>query len=230
MPPESSISKTFSRGLRALEFIAANSAGVTLADVAKHLGVHRTIAHRLVGTLELHHLVRRSDSKIIVPAAGLIRLAESVDRDVRTVARPLLQMLADELGATANLVATVSESEVQAIQVVEPTRAEAHIAFRVGQTNPIDRGSAGIAILASRPPMPDERPQVTSARKLGYAVSRAEIIPSAWGISVAVPTNPQMPDLSIGVTLFDDERIAEIAPVVARYADELSRLFGSAAA
>ncbi|MGO4385099.1 IclR family transcriptional regulator [Specibacter sp. RAF43] len=223
---ESAISKTFDRGLLALEYISDHPAGVTLTQVAKHLEVHRTIAHRLVGTLERHNLVKRSDMKLISPAIGLIRLAESVDQDLRKVARPLLQVLADKLGATAHLIVATGHGQAQALLVMEPTSAVAHIAFRAGQVHPIDEGSGGLAILAARPPVEGERPEVTEARSRGYAVSSGEVIPSAWGLSAHVPSGSGIVDFSIGVTVFRPSMLEVCAPEVLRSAAELGGLLG----
>lgn len=226
-PPETSLSKTLDKGLQTLEFVADNPSGVTLAEISRHLGVHRTIAHRLVGTLEHHRLVRRTQSKLILPAAGLIRLAESVDQDLRAVARPLLQDLADKLSATTHLVVTTTAESVQALLVIEPAQADVHIAFRAGQVHPIWRGSAGKAILAARSPQADERAEITAARERGYAVSKGEVIPFGCGVSAAVPSAPGMPEMSIGVTLVDDSRVEEVGPIVVRQAQQLSALLGS---
>lgn len=223
---ESAISKTLDRGLVALEFISDNPTGVTLTEVAKHLDVHRTIAHRLIGTLERHNLVRRSDAKLISPAVGLIRLAESVDQDLRKVVRPVLQALADKLGATAHLIIATGPDQVQALVVVEPTNAAAHIAFRAGQIHPIHQGSGGLAILAAHPAMDGERPEVAEARARGYAVSRGEVIPSAWGLSAHVSAAPGMGDFSIGVTVFQSSLLDVFAPVVLQSAQELALLLG----
>lgn len=223
---ESAISKTLDRGLVALEYISAHPAGVTLTQVAGHLDVHRTIAHRLIGTLERHNLVKRSDMKSISPAVGLIRLAESVEQDLRKVARPVLQALADKLGATAHLIVTAGEGQVQALVVVEHTNAVAHIALRAGQMHPIHQGSGGLAILAARPPVDGERPEVTEARERGYAISSAEVIPSAWGLSAHVDSGVGTGDLSIGVTIFQPSLLDVFAPEVQRSARELAGLLG----
>ena len=61
---------------------------------------------------------------------------------VRTEARPILQELADAVGATAHL--TVSEGdEALALVVVEPTWTDFHVAYRSGARHPLDRGAAG---------------------------------------------------------------------------------------
>lgn len=219
-----SISKTLDRGLAALEYIAKHPNGIMLSDVARHLDVHRTIAHRLIGTLELHNLVRRSNSKLISPAAGLITLASSVERDLQSLSRPVLQRLADKLGATTHLEVPIGDDRAQALLVVEPVHSAAHIAFRAGQVHPLDKGSGGLAILAAREPREGEREEVTLARERGYAVSRSELIPSALGLSAGVPAAGFATEFSIGVTVFQDSQLEKFAQLVLDASAELFNL------
>ncbi|MEU6036971.1 helix-turn-helix domain-containing protein [Actinomadura sp. NPDC047616] len=198
---DSGMSKTLHNGLQILELLADHPRGLTLTEIAEAVGVHRTVAHRLVRTLEAHHLCRRDRFKRISLGAGLVRLAEPVEQDLRTLARPVLEELTDATGATAHLVVRESDDRVRMLMIVEPRRARMHVAFRPGQVDPIDRGSAGLAILAARPPVPGEREEVALARRRGFAVSYGEIAASIIGISAVVPgANPQT---SIGLSLFE---------------------------
>jgi DNA-binding IclR family transcriptional regulator len=220
------MSKTLHSGLRVLELLSAHPDGLTVTEIADGIGVHRTVAHRFVRTLEAHRLVRRDRAKRIRPGAGLVPLAEPVERDLRTIAQPLLEELADGCGATAHLVTQEDEETVRALLVVEPRRASVHIAFRPGQLDRIDRGSAGLAILASRGVRPDERPEITEARTRGYAVSFGEVIPSIYGISCAVPVTRDGAPISVGVSLFDLSEEERLAPLVTGCADRLARALG----
>ena len=49
--------KTLDNGLRVLEAIATRPDGSTIADVARVVGIHRTVAYRLLVTLTDHALV-----------------------------------------------------------------------------------------------------------------------------------------------------------------------------
>ncbi|WP_165396493.1 helix-turn-helix domain-containing protein [Streptomyces sp. F001] len=52
------------RGLLALELVAGQPQGLAVQDVAQRLGVHRTIAYRILVTLaEFHLLVRTPDGR-----------------------------------------------------------------------------------------------------------------------------------------------------------------------
>lgn len=223
---DSGMSKTLHSGLRVLEVLAERGEGMTITELAEAIGVHRTVAHRFARTLEAHRLLRRDRAKRFHLGAGLVPLAEPVERDLRDLALPLLQELADRAGATAHLVAQEDDDHVRALLVVEPQHAQVHVAFRAGQLDTIHRGSAGMAILSTRPPRVDERAEVTAARRQGYAVSYSEIIPSVHGISAPVPALRDGLGLSVGVSLFDLAAEAEVAEAVLAAADAVARAMG----
>ena len=50
-------SQTLDRGIRILEHLATAGGPQPIADIAAALGLHRSIAYRLVRTLEAHQLV-----------------------------------------------------------------------------------------------------------------------------------------------------------------------------
>src|SRR3989441_13336608 len=76
------------------------------AEVARELGVHRSTALRLLGTLERHALVER-DPRTAKYRLGrrLPQLARVVsgELDLRHVARPVCEALAASSGATVTL-------------------------------------------------------------------------------------------------------------------------------
>ncbi|GGF49184.1 transcriptional regulator [Marmoricola endophyticus] len=217
------MSKTLDSGLRVLEVLASRGEPLTVTQLAEAIGVHRTVAHRFVRTLEAHRLVRRDRAKRFHLGAGLVPLAEPVERDLRDLALPLLEDLADAVGATAHLVVQEDEDHVRALMVVEPRSASVHVAFRAGQLDTLHRGSAGLAILSTRPPSIDEPEDVTLARRQGYAVSFSQIIPSMHGISAPVPVGPEAKRVSLGVSLFELSQEQEVATAVVATAHQLGR-------
>ena len=222
--PDAGMSKTLHNGLEILELLARNPHGLSVSEIAEILDVHRTVAHRLVRTLEAHRLCRRDDHKRISLGTGLVTLAESVEQDLRTLARPVLEDLADTTEATAHLVVRESDTTVRAMLVIEPRRSQGHIAFRPGQVHPIDRGSAGIAILSSLPPSDGERPEVGHARTLGYAISEGEVVATTIGISAAVPSRAGGTQAAIGVSVFDATDESRLASAVVSAASTLGEL------
>lgn len=171
--PESS--KTLDRGIQLLELLARPDlgGGLTITELAAELGVGRPVVYRLVTALEAHHLVARRPNGRVRLGLGVSRLAAAVRPLVQSEARPILQELADSVGATAHL--TVAEAdEALALVVVEPTWTNFHVAYRAGTRHPLHLGAAGRAILAGR------------AGSSELVVSGGEIQPGAHGLAIAV--------------------------------------------
>lgn len=207
------VAKTLDRGLLVLEVVADHPGGLSLGEIADALGLHRTVVHRLVRTLAAHRLVTSDDYKRYLLAPGVIRLAEGVDQDLRSVALPLLEDLADTVRATVNI--SVPEGdEVVVLATVEPRRADVHVAYRAGQSHPLSRGSAGLAILMARAPQPGERQVITDARAVGYVVTREEVIPGTWGVSAPLSARGGRVEASIGVSLFAHDALAWVGEQV----------------
>ncbi|MGW7538783.1 IclR family transcriptional regulator [Amycolatopsis sp. NPDC054798] len=221
---ESGTSKTLSHGLQVLELLVEHPQGLTMTEIAEGIGVHRTVAHRLVRTLEAHHLCRRDRFKRISLGTGLVRLAEPVEQDLRTLARPVLEELSDAGRASAHLVVRENAEQVRMLMIVEPRQARMHVSFRSGQLDPIGRGSAGLALLAAEPPVEGEREEITRARSRGYAVSVGEIAPGITGISAVVPTGRDAPGTSIGLSLFEAPDPDELGRLVVASAQRLGSL------
>ena len=79
-------SQTLSRGIRALEILADTQSPMTIAELSEALGVHRSVAYRILRTLEDHSLLITDD-------AGRVQAGGFVDNDagVRPGNRPVLQ-------------------------------------------------------------------------------------------------------------------------------------------
>jgi DNA-binding IclR family transcriptional regulator len=218
------MSKTLHLGLRVLELLGARPDGLSVTEVADGIGVHRTVAHRLLRTLEAHHLCRRDKMKRFLPGAGLVTLAAPVERDLRALAEPVLEDLADAVGATAHLVVQETDTQVRSLLVVQPQNAAVHVTFRTGQLDSIDRGSAGLAMLAALPPRAGERPEVTRARERGYTHSHGEVIPSVHGISAVVPGRRAGASASVGVSVFQVTDELALGNAVQHAAQQLGAL------
>ncbi|MFD2395773.1 IclR family transcriptional regulator [Prauserella oleivorans] len=142
--------QTLDRGLRALEVISHSPRGISVAELAKELDVHRAICYRIVATLEDHLLVARTEDGRVRLAVGVAVLASRFEPQLHLDARPLLQALANETHATA-FVSAAEGQDCVAVQVAEPDDQLLTVGYRVGSRHPLDKGAAGIAILALRP-------------------------------------------------------------------------------
>ncbi|HEX4981497.1 MAG TPA: helix-turn-helix domain-containing protein [Ilumatobacteraceae bacterium] len=184
----SNTSQTLDRGLRVLEVIATADEAPSIEDLAGRLEVHRSIAYRIVRTLELHALIWRDSGGRCHPGDKLAQWARASRTALEIVARPELTALADDLSMTAFVVVRVGGHAVT-LDSVEPQRTAAHVAYRPGSRHPIDRGAPGIAILAGQPVMPGERPEVAESRRRGWAYSSGEVVPGLASVATWV-TDP----------------------------------------
>ncbi|MFI8994734.1 IclR family transcriptional regulator [Streptomyces sp. NPDC053542] len=214
-------SQTLERGLRALRLIAGAPHGMTATELAGELGVHRSVAYRLLTSLVRQHFAVRDDEARYRVGADLVGLAEQVRPRLREVAEQVLRRLADELEATACLVVRDDDAAV-AVTVVEPATRGPRFSYRVGNRDPLDRGAAGIALLAGGPPADGEPARVTEARERGYALTAGEVVPGTF--AVAAPIRTTHPDGPAGINLIthrQDIAEAAVAPVTAA-AEEIS--------
>jgi hypothetical protein len=134
-------SQTLARGLHALQLVAAAKGGLTIQQVADHIGVHRTIAYRLLSTLASYRMVAKAEDGRFRAAAGLAALGASFDNNIRELSMPTLRDLADELDTTVSLLVAEGDQQV-AIAVIVPTRVTYQLSFHEGSRYPLDRGAA----------------------------------------------------------------------------------------
>ncbi|MFE6968529.1 IclR family transcriptional regulator [Isoptericola sp. NPDC057653] len=184
-------SQTLSRGIRILETLADAREPLTIDDVAGRLGVHRSIAYRLLRTLEHHGLVVRDANGHVALGARMAALAAGVAHDLQAEALPELTAVANELGMTCFLV-VLDHDECVTLVSVEPRHAVAPVAQRPGTRHAVTAGAPGKAILTLVPEadwpagIPATlRATVAEAAGRGWATSHDEVIPSLE--SVAVP-------------------------------------------
>lgn len=198
MGQESAHSQTLSRGIRMLELLAEAATPPTIADLASSLGVHRSIAYRILRTLEDHGLVLRDASGGVQLAPRMAALARGVSRDLQAAALPALTAAANDLGMTAFL-AVLDRNDVVTLVSVEPSHAHASVAQRPGSRHPLMAGAPGIAIqslLTStqwRAIAAEPRDEVANVRKSGFATSHDEVIRGLSSIAVPLAIAGQPP-------------------------------------
>lgn len=184
-------SQTLSRGIRILEVLADARGPLSIDQIATRLGVHRSIAYRLLRTLEDHGLVVRDSAGAVTLGARMAALAAGVAHDLQAEALPELTAIANELGMTCFL-AVLDGAECITLASVEPRHAVASVAQRPGARHPVTVGAPGKAILAQLTPSdwpsdasPALHAEVDLTRERGYGTSHDEVIPTVQ--SVAVP-------------------------------------------
>lgn len=216
-------SQTLARGLTALQMVADSPGGLTVQQLADQVGVHRTIAYRLLTTLTEFRLLAKGEDGRYRPASGLAVLGAAFDRNVRQVSLPTLRALADELGTTVSLLIAEGDQQV-AIAVIVPSHVAYQLSFHEGSRYPLDRGAAGVALLASMPPRPGERDLVTRARERGWVTTYGEIEPNTYGLAVAVRRPPPSPPTCINLISHREDVVMRGKDAVVRAAKQLSDL------
>lgn len=219
--------QTLARGLRVLLAIADSRQGLTVLEVGELLGVHRSIAYRLLQTLVDFGLVAKGQNGLYVPGARLATLAEAFLPTLRDVAAPVMRTLADRLQSTVSLFVEQGDEAV-AIAMVEPTTAVHHIAFKPGMRTPLDRGAAAYAIRASAPAVADEPQPVSEAREKGFARSHSEIEADAYGVSAWIRMDPSGPSACLNLMTYSADVAAAAGPDMRDAAEQVSRLLDAA--
>lgn len=215
--------QTLDRGLRALDIISRSPAGISVAELATELGVHRAICYRIVATLESHSLVARTDSGRLRLGVGAAVLLSRFEPQFQHGARPVLAELADRTRATA-FVSVAEGDECAVLMVAEPTDTVLRVGYRVGSRHPLHRGASGIAILALRPPSARDSEAVRQARRDGYSITRGQLERGAVGVSAGVRTAGHTPERSVGVVAIEGMDTDKAAEAVLDAARRLAQL------
>jgi DNA-binding IclR family transcriptional regulator len=182
-----------------LELLADAGEPLTIPAIASRLGLHRSIAYRILRTLEEHGLVVRDAAGAVELGPRMATLARAVSRDLQSAALPQLTAVANELTMTAFL-AVLDRHDVVTLVTVEPAHAHATVAQRPGTQHPLASGAPGIAIQSVLSEeqwraLPGEHPreEAESARARGYATSHDEVIAGLASIAVPLKAHGQPP-------------------------------------
>jgi hypothetical protein len=207
-------SQTLHRGLRVLEILADVPEGMTVTELSNALNMSRTVVYRLVVTLEQHAFLRRTADGKCKLGLAILAMGRQVQPVVRDIAMPALRALADSVGVTAHLT-IVEGNEALAAVVVEPTRSDVHVAYRMGARHPLEAGAAGRAILAAR---------TTGGRTLDppWIIATNDGPQGAYGLAVPLTAVPGL-EASVGVVSLRELNDAEVGPEVVRAAAAITR-------
>lgn len=199
-------SQTLSRGIRLLEVLSEETRALSINEVAERLGVHRSVAYRILRTLEDHGLVARDYSGGIILGTGLAALARGVARDLQSAALSELTTVANELSMTAFLV-VLDRGDCTTLTSVEPRHSLAAVVQRPGMRHSIEVGAPGLALQAVLNdaqweeifPQRSRRPEAVDVRKQGYAVSHHEVLPGVTGVAAPLRLRQDIQPAAIAV-------------------------------
>lgn len=236
---------------RALDILLAfgeSDRDLTVGELLKRVDLSRPTLYRLLYTLQQNGFVLSEGDPQrfrLGPAVGRLAWAWSASLDVAALAQPILRNIWEETNETVALFIPQGASRV----CIAELPSSQPLSFRrgVGYSERIVRGASGRALLAWMDATPetlaeycegldfepkDLEKKLQTARKLGYAVSRNELINGAVAIAVPFFDNSGQVAGSIGVfgpsVRLGQDQIEQIADGLVEHAKELSRLLGYA--
>jgi len=190
------ISKTADQALQVLTLVI-DDGPLTAQEVAVGLGLNRTVAHRLLTTLQQRGFVRKDGSDYTV-GPHFLKAAQRAWPAAYSRARSVVRELSDRYGETVLL--TVADGDLAvAIDQVIGERHPVRVGYPIGERHPMTVGASGRAILAYLEPRHLERildsiddldevtrvrAQIKELRKRGFAESKGELHPGIYGLAV----------------------------------------------
>lgn len=180
----SSIVQTLDRGITALELIANSVEPISVATIAERMGVGKSVAYRLVRTLEARNLVRKTSSSHYEPSLYLGRLGAKSYRPLQAAAAPQMKKLAKAIGHTV-YIAIPEGDEMVTVWVESPTDPDT-IAYRPSARHPMGKGATWVAWKSAHEPGPEDTREVLKARQSGIAMTTGEVIPGLSALASPV--------------------------------------------
>lgn len=186
------ISLTGDQMLTVLEAIA-KAGPINAADVARVCAMNKTVAHRLLSTLEARAYVRRGPEGYVLGSA-VVDLARHLELDISAVARPHMEKLAERIGETVVL-HCVDKDQAMVMEQALGDRHLVRVQHTPGSRHPLYLGASGWSLLAfqdertiarvlKRSPDPvAARQRIEEIRTQRYAISHDELQMGVHGLS-----------------------------------------------
>lgn len=226
-PPGAPVgAQTLVRGLNALKAVAQSPTGMSIAELAEHLEVHRSIAYRILAALSDSRLIARGPDGRFRGAVGLIQLADGGMTAFRAAVQPELSALSEAVGATVSLFIREGDMAV-ALAVFESAGQGFRMGFHVGDRHALGVGAAGLAIQTLEEPRDDDPERVREAREAGFARTFGEVEPNLFGL--AIPLLGGGTACCINIVSNRPERLDAALQPALRAADRLTEVLGSLA-
>ena len=212
-----------SRALRLLEAFGMEDAQLSLAELSRRTGLHKTTALRLARTLaQDNYLVQREDGNWrLGRAVGWLGACYQATFDVHEVVEPVLRILSIDTGESASFYVREGNERTCLARVNGPRTIRHDV--RVGIGLPLDLGAPGRVILAFSGSAGEP---YESIRRCGYHLSLGEREPEVS--SVAAPVFGLQWRLLGSICIsgptsrLNKKRLLELAQTVMQAANQLS--------
>jgi DNA-binding IclR family transcriptional regulator len=171
------------RALRLLEAFGTTDAQLTLAELSRRAGLHKTTTLRIARTLALdHYLVQKENgSWRLGRAVGWLGACYQATFDVHDVVEPVLRELTIQTGESASFYVREGNQRTCLARVDGPQTIRHHV--RVGIGLPLNLGAPGRVILAFSG---ESGEPYEAIRKRGYHLSLGEREPEVSSVSAPV--------------------------------------------
>ncbi|ARQ14425.1 IclR family transcriptional regulator protein (plasmid) [Rhizobium etli] len=217
------ISQTGDLMLTVLETVA-HGGPINAADIARVCDINRTVAHRLLSTLETRAYVRRGPKGYALGGA-VVNLARHLENDISTVARPQMEKLAERVGETVVL-HCVDKDQAMVVEQALGEKYLVRVQHTPGSRHPLFLGASGWSLLAfqddktiarvlKKAPDPKiARKRIDEIRSQRYAISHDELQMGVHGISAPLFDATELCVASIAILVPADrsERLQAMLP------------------
>ena len=160
------------RALRLLDAFLIDDAFLSLAELSRRAGLHKTTTLRIARTLAaVKYLVQRQEDGAwrLGPAAGWLGARYQASYDVNNAIEPVLRELALTTSESASFFVREGKIRTCLVRVEGPQAIRHHI--RVGEALPLEKGSPGRVLLAFSGEPGDVYEEI---RRKGYYISIGE--------------------------------------------------------
>lgn len=189
------VSKTADQALHILETLGRRGS-LSIAEVARALDLSRTVAYRLLSTLEQRAFVSRTEGSYRL-GPTLFALAQHIEWSLRDAAHPHMVELSDRVNETVAL-AVRDGAETLSVHRVAGRDHIIQVRYPAGLRHRLTETAAGLAILAQL----DERDrrgvtpgaaggeelvaELGRIRRAGYAFSTSDQVPGLAALAVPI--------------------------------------------
>lgn len=172
------------RAMRLLEAFQVDDAFVSLAELSRRAGMHKTTTLRIARTLaEARYLVQRAEDGAwrLGPATGWLGARYQASFDINNEIEPTLLALTRETGESTSFFVREGDVRTCLVRVEGPKAIRHHI--RVGEVLPLEKGSPGRVLLAFSG---EAGEPYESIRRDGFYISIGEREPEIASVSAPV--------------------------------------------
>lgn len=197
--------QTLERGIHALECIAQKQGQMTVAQLADHLGINRTIAYRITRTLSHLGYIRTNENLQLELSSKIIDLYNCYEMNIPSTAQQVLNELSLQTQSSASLV--IAEGlDCVVVKTSAKHSSNLQTNYQLGSRIPLGMAASGIAIAITYSSQPDESDEIKLARSQGYAYSEGKLQAGAIGLFMPIPHR----HMAIGIVHLGDINKEEI--------------------